>query len=93
MDDGADEVEEALEEGEIRAWAEEPSRAEAARDGRRVKVLGDLMRPTESEVEDHERSNHCPYRNWCGICVRARGTDMDHQADAREDMDHLLFSR
>ena len=42
MDAGADEVEEALEEGEIRAWAEEPSRADAARDGRRVKVLGTL---------------------------------------------------
>ena len=41
VDDAADEVEDALEEGEIRAWAEEASRAGAARDGRRVKVLGE----------------------------------------------------
>ena len=84
MDDAA-EAEEALEEEEIRTWAEEPSRTDAARDGRRVKVLGDPRQPTEAEVEEHEQSNHCPYRNWCGICVRARGKDMDHRADAREE--------
>ena len=82
-EDAADDMEEVLEDGEIWAWAEEPSRAEAGRDGRRVKVLGDPRQPTEAEVEEHERCNHCPYRNWCGICVRARGKDIDHRADAR----------
>ena len=67
--EGMDEV---LEDGEIRAWAEEPSRAEAAEDARRVKQIGDPRQPTEADVEEHERSNHCPYRNWCGVCVMAR---------------------
>ena len=83
--EGVEEVDDSLEEGEIRAKAEEPSRARAAEDGRKVKVLGDPRQPTEAEVEEHERCNHCPYRNWCGICVRARGKDMDHRADAREE--------
>ena len=82
--DSEEEAEDALEEGEIRGWAEEPSRARAAEDGRRVKAIGDPRRPTEAEVEEHERGNHCPYRNWCGVCVRARGKDMDHRADAME---------
>ena len=83
--DEADDVEEALEEGEIRAKVEEPYRAKAAEDGRKVKVINDPRQPTQAEVEEHERTNHCPYRNWCGICVRARGKDMDHRADAREE--------
>ena len=66
----ADDADEALEEGEIRAWAEEPCRANAAEDGRKVKEIGDPRRPTIAEIEEHERSNHCPYHNWCGVCVR-----------------------
>ena len=85
IEDEVDDMDEALEEGEIRAKAEKPLRAKAAEDGRKVKVLGDPRQPTEAEVEEHERCNHCPYRNWCGICVRARGKDMDHRADAREE--------
>ena len=60
----SEEVDDILEEGEIRAKAEEPLRARAAEDGRKVKVLGDPRQPTEAEVEEHERCNHCPYRNW-----------------------------
>ena len=83
--EGVEEVDDSLEEGEIRAKVEEPSRARAAEAGRKVKVLGDPRQPTEADVEEHDRSNHCPYRNWCGICVRARGKDMDHRADTREE--------
>ena len=81
----AEEMDDSLEEGEIRAWAEEPCRTNAAEDGRKVKEIGDPRRPTFAEIEEHERSNHCPYRNWCGVCVRARGKDMDHRADAMEE--------
>ena len=52
---------------------------------RKVKVINDRRQPTQAEVEEQERTNHCPYRNWCGICVRARGKDMDHRADAGEE--------
>ena len=72
-DDHSSEMDDSLEEGEIRAWAEEPCRTNAAEDGRKVKEIGDPSRPTIAETEEHERSNHCSYRNWCGVCVRARG--------------------
>lgn len=81
-EDDADDADEALEEGEIRAWAEEPSGTNAAENGRKGKEIGDPRRPTIAEIEEHEGSNHCPYRNWCGVCVRARAKDMDHRADA-----------
>ena len=34
--------------------------------------------PTEAEVAYHELT-HLPYRNWCPICVRAKGKDLDHR--------------
>ena len=39
----------------------------------------------EAEVEAHWRANHGVYRNWCPICVKARGKDLDHRADAGEE--------
>ena len=35
------------------------------------------LKPTEKEVEDHNRTYF--YRNWCPHCVRAKGRDMDHR--------------
>ena len=77
--------EEEPEEGEIRGQTEEMERMEAERTEREVKTMGDPRRPTMKEVEEHRRRNHCPYRNWCGVCVRARGRDMDHRADAGKE--------
>ena len=47
----SEEVDDILEEGEIRAKAEEPLRARAAEDGRKVKIVGDPWQPTEAEVQ------------------------------------------
>ena len=58
---------------------EEMGRVSAEEDGRMVKRLGDPRRPTEKEVEEHELRNHGQYRNWCKICVMARGKDLDHR--------------
>ena len=32
----------------------------------------------EDEVDKHNLT-HLPYRNWCPICVRAKGKDADHR--------------
>ena len=37
-----------------------------------VKKLIDPRLPTQREVEDHCLT-HLPYRNWCPICVKAKG--------------------
>ena len=44
-----------------------------------VKKMLDPRLPTQKEVDLHEL-NHLPYRNWCPICIQAKGKDMDHQS-------------
>ena len=46
-----------------------------------VKKLLDPKLPIEEEVEKHWVMGHIPYRNWCPICVRSPGKEMDHQID------------
>ena len=41
----------------------------------------DSKLPTAREVQSHYEMGHLPYRNWCAICVRAKGRDMDHARD------------
>ena len=49
-----------------------------------VKRLLDPRLPSKEEVKEHELSGHLPYRNWCPICVKAKGKDLDHRKDAGE---------
>ena len=56
---------------------------EALRIGRDDGVRGfrklvDPLKPNKEEVDDHDLF-HTPYRNWCPICVRAKGKTLDHQ--------------
>ena len=48
-----------------------------------VKRMLDPKLPTGEEVEDHYRF-HIPYRNWCPICVQAKGRDLDHNPSDRD---------
>ena len=48
-----------------------------------VKKMLDPRLPTQEEVEEHYRF-HIPYRNWCPVCVRAKGRDMDHNLSDRD---------
>ncbi len=48
-----------------------------------VKKMLDPKLPTGEEVEDHYRF-HIPYRNWCPICVQAKGRDMDPNPSDRD---------
>ena len=38
----------------------------------------DPMKPTRREIDEHERSGHCPYRSWCRVCDAARGKEAGH---------------
>ena len=53
---------------------------------RLVKKMGDPRRPTEKEVEEHMLT-HLLYRNWCSICVRAKGKDLDHRKEVGKEME------
>ena len=64
--------EECMPGGEVRRWKSGED------EGRAVKKLGDPRKPTQMEVEDHERT-HLPYRNWCAYCVMGKGKDLDHR--------------
>jgi hypothetical protein len=48
-----------------------------------VRMVADPRMPTEKEVERH-RLTHLPYRNWCPVCVAAKGKDLDHRKDVKE---------
>ena len=64
---------------------EEVTRRQGVADQRRMKKLGDPLKPTDEEVKDHELA-HIPYRNWCPISVKCKGKDLDHRkavSDAR----------
>ena len=51
---------------------------------RALRGLGDPRKPSEKEVVEHELT-HLPYRNWCAVCVRAKGKDLDHRKEVREE--------
>ena len=63
---------------------ETPQRLEADRDDQVVRKLPDPRLPSQKDVELHELT-HLPYRNWCPVCVRCRGRDLDHRKSVDEE--------
>ena len=55
------------------------------REGAEVRKLVDPALPSQKEVDDHWIRGHIPYRNWCEICVRSKGKDMDHTQDKGQE--------
>ena len=43
-----------------------------------IKVLSNPMKPPKSDIEQHFASGHVPFRNWCDICIKARGVEASH---------------
>ena len=56
----------------------EGERIKAEKEADVVRKILDPLKPTEKDVEEHNRT-HLPYRNWCPHCVRAKRKDMDHR--------------
>ena len=64
---------------------EEVQKMKAEDEGIHIKRLIDPRKPSKKEVEEHVLKNHGQYRNWCPICVKAKGRDLDHRADATKE--------
>ena len=47
-------------------------------DGAVVKKLVDPKLPSQEMLDDHWLRGHVEYRNWCEVCVKARGKEWDH---------------
>ena len=47
-----------------------------------IKKLVDPKLPSQKEVDQHYMMGHLPYRNWCPVCVKAKGRERDHNADS-----------
>ena len=50
-----------------------------------VKAIRDPKLPTQEVVDRHRVMGHLPFRDWCHICVQARGKEMDHTRDQGKD--------
>ena len=90
--DGEDDDEEDLEG----FWgAGEAERLKADPEDKFVRKLADPKMPTEKEWEDHWLMGHWPYRNWCRVCIAAKGKELDHRdaADQKTLPLRLLFPR
>ena len=46
-----------------------------------VRKLRDPRLPTQEEVDEHYVRGHIPYRDWCPICVQAKGKGQYHYRD------------
>ena len=80
-----EEAGEETEEGEeVIQMSEEVERVGTAEVGRQIRRLVDPRKPTQAEVDEHELT-HVPYRNWCPICVRCRGKDLDHRKAVEDE--------
>ena len=51
------------------------------KEGEFVRKMLDPSLPTQKEVDEHYAMGHLPYRNWCPVCIRAKGRDMDHPSN------------
>ena len=58
-------------------------KVERETDDRDVEHIVDPRLPTKEEVDAHNMF-HSPYRNWCPVCVKARGKEMDHRKSLQE---------
>ena len=58
---------------------------------RQLHRLPDPRRPTQAEVDDHNRT-HLPYRNWCPHCIRGKGRDLDHRKAVDQERGLSEFS-
>ena len=67
-------------ETELGIGGEEAVRFRATDEGNQfVKKMIDPKLPSQKDVEEHNLT-HLPYRNWCPICVRAKGKEMGHKS-------------
>ncbi len=84
-------VEQSLSQGEVADTQQQDDRKEGE-EGRRPRVLKDVVRVSKKEREEHE-ATHTPYRPWCRHCVRARARNEPHCKRKKEDEDTAKIPR
>ena len=57
-----------------------------------VKKLRDPKLPSQKDVDEHWLSGHLPYRDWCHICIEARGKKRAHKKDEGKQRDLPEYS-
>ena len=62
---------------EVRAGAE-GVRIKAEKQDGKLETITDPRKPSDREVENHNRT-HMPYRNWCPLCAKVKGKDLDQR--------------
>ena len=60
-------------EGEEPVGSDQTERIQLDREDEFIRRLVDPKLPTPEEVQVHELKGHIEYRNWCPICIKARG--------------------
>ena len=73
--------------------AEETERVGLEREEEGIKKLIDPILPSKEEVERHYLMGHIPFRNWCPVCVKAKGRELDHSqvGDKERTMSEYSF--
>ena len=56
-----------------------------------IRMLKDPKLPTQDEVDKHNLT-HLPFRDWCPICIKAKGREMDHRKDGGKERDLPEYS-
>ena len=89
--DESDEVVEGIEsDGEIDGEMEGGvgERLRLPKEDEVVKQLRDPKLPSKEDVEKHNVMGHVVFRDWCPVCVRAQGREMDHsrRKDSARDL-------
>ena len=64
-------------EGEEPVGSDQADRGQLDREDEFIRRLVDPKLPTPEDVKIHELKGHIEFRNWCPICIRARGKDLD----------------
>jgi hypothetical protein len=72
-------------EGEVCEAGDQVERLALGKEGAVVRKLLDPKLPSQEEVEEHYVRGHFPYRNWCNICVKAKGKEMSHQKEGGKE--------
>ena len=77
---------------------------EEEEEGRKAVGVKGPERVSKAERDEHESNQHCPYRSWCDVCVRARGRRAAHYRRKEEkdgnidkvpriSMDYMFMSK
>ena len=78
-----DNIPDAVKKTKVVEGGSEAQRVNKHGDSREIRKLIDPRKPSQEEVDEHELT-HLPYRNWCPICVKAKGKELDHRKSIEE---------